>query len=125
MIYKETYLKVCENSGATEVKCIGTLNKKYSTLSDKIVVSIQKINNTINNQKKIPLSKGQVYRAIIINLTKKYTRPNGFSFSFNSNGCVLLDSKGSPLFTRISTAVPYEIRKAGHLKVFALAKVIV
>lgn len=125
MISKETFIKVSENSGVTTVKCIGIFNKKHAKLGDKVTVSIQKLNNAINNEKKTPFLKGQVLHGILVNLKRRQIRLNGFSFSFNENACVLIDQKGAPMFTRVSTVIPYEIRKMGYLKIFSLAKLII
>lgn len=56
MIQQQTSLKVLDNSGAKKVKCIkilGGSKKKYATLGDIIVISVQQLRKKSKKIKKI------------------------------------------------------------------------
>ena len=60
MIQQETILQVADNSGAKTVKCIkvlGGYQKKYATLGDIIVVSIQELRNKSRSRSKFKKGK--------------------------------------------------------------------
>ena len=63
MIQSETYLKVADNTGAKEIKCIrvlGGTRRKYANIGDVVVCSVRKAapNGTVK--------KGEVVKAVIV-----------------------------------------------------------
>ena len=61
MIQSETYLKVADNTGAKEIKCIrvlGGTRRKYANIGDVVVCSVRKAapNGTVK--------KGEVVKAV-------------------------------------------------------------
>ena len=63
MIQEETYLKVADNTGAKEIKCIRVLGgskRKYGNIGDTIVASVRKA--APGGQVK----KGDVVKAVIV-----------------------------------------------------------
>jgi len=77
MIQKQTILKVIDNSGAKNVKCIkilGGSKKRFGYLGDIVVVSIQNLKNKFKISSKV--QKGDVVKALILKTktkTKKKT----------------------------------------------------
>lgn len=60
MIQQQTNLKVIDNSGAKTAKCIkvlGGAKKKYATLGDFIVISVQKLRKKSKKVKKVKKKK--------------------------------------------------------------------
>ena len=67
MIQSETYLKVADNTGAKEIKCIrvlGGTRRKYANIGDVVVCSVRKAapNGTVK--------KGEVVKAVIVRSVK-------------------------------------------------------
>ena len=63
MIQQESYLKVADNTGAKEIKCIRVLGgskRKYGNIGDVIVASVRK--SAPGGQVK----KGEVVKAVIV-----------------------------------------------------------
>ena len=65
MIQQESFLKVADNTGAKEIKCIRVLGgskRKYGNIGDVIVASVRK--STPGGQVK----KGEVVKAVIVRI---------------------------------------------------------
>jgi large subunit ribosomal protein L14 len=72
MIQCETYLKVADNTGAKEIKCIrvlGGAKRKYGNIGDVVVASVRKAapNGTVK--------KGEVVKAVIVPPCRRHLRP--------------------------------------------------
>ncbi|MGB3800260.1 MAG: uL14 family ribosomal protein, partial [Lewinella sp.] len=66
MIQQESRLRVADNSGAREVLCIRVLGgskRRYATIGDQIVVSVQDASPAGN------VKKGSVSRAVVVRTT--------------------------------------------------------
>lgn len=122
MIQQESILKVADNSGAKTVKCIkvlGGFKKRYATLGDIIVVSVQELRNRSKKTSKV--LKGNVFRALILKVKSKYKRKDGTIFSFKKNVVALLTKQGTPVGTRILTPLPKKLKKKKYLKFISLS----
>ena len=72
MIQKGTLLKVIDNSSVYLVKCIGIFEgykKRYASLSQLILVSVQKIRSKTKTLSKV--KKGEIFKAVVVRLKKK------------------------------------------------------
>lgn len=119
MIYPETRLTTCDNSGAKLIKCIKVL--KFSKSSGAkpaslVVVSIRKIRYNKS------IIKGQVCRGLLLRAKKNIQRSTGFSIKFGDNSLVLVDLKHLPIGSRIVGPIYKELRNKDYPKVLALAK---
>ena len=118
MIQMETNLDVADNSGARRVQCIKVLGgskRKYASVGDIIVVSIQEA---------IPkgrVKKGQVMKAVVVRTAKGVRRPDGSLIRFDRNAAVLVNAQGEPVGTRIFGPVTRELRAKNHMKIVSLA----
>jgi large subunit ribosomal protein L14 len=118
MIQMETNLDVADNSGARRVQCIKVLGgskRKYASVGDVIVVSIQEA---------IPkgrVKKGQVMKAVVVRTAKGVRRPDGSLIRFDRNAAVLINAQGEPVGTRIFGPVTRELRGKNHMKIVSLA----
>lgn len=118
MIQMQSTLDVADNSGARRVMCIKVLGgskRKYASLGDVIVVSVQE---AIPNGK---VKKGEVAKAVIVRTSKEVRRADGSYIRFDNNSAVLIDNKGEPVGTRIFGPVARELRSKAYMKIVALA----
>ena len=119
MISVETRLKVADNSGAKELRCIKVLGGtgiRCASIGDIIVVSIQ---DAIPKGK---VKKGAVHRAVIVRTKKAFNRADGSSIRFDSNAAVLIDKQDEPIGTRVFGPVTRELRSnEKFMKIVSLA----
>ena len=119
MIQQQTKLKVSDNSGAKQVKCIkilGGFKKKYNKINETVIVSVQQLRNKAKLNSKV--RKGEVYRAVIIKTKKKSQKKDGSTFKNHENSVILLNKQNKPVATRILSPITKElkIKKFSKLK---------
>ena len=118
MIQQESYLKVADNTGAKEIKCIRVLGgsgRKYGNIGDIIVASVRKA--APGGQVK----KGEVVKAVIVRSAKGVRRNDGTYVRFDENAAVLIKDDNSPRGTRIFGPVAREHREKDYMKILSLA----
>ena len=118
MIQQESYLKVADNTGAKEIKCIRVLGgskRKYGNIGDVIVASVRK--STPGGQVK----KGEVVKAVIVRSAKGVRRADGTYVRFDDNAAVLIKDDKNPRGTRIFGPVARELREKQFMKIVSLA----
>ena len=118
MIQQESYLKVADNTGAKEIKCIRVLGgskRKYGNIGDVIVASVRK--STPGGQVK----KGAVVKAVIVRSAKGVRRADGTYVRFDDNAAVLIKDDKNPRGTRIFGPVARELRDKDYMKILSLA----
>ncbi len=118
MIQQETFLKVADNTGAKEIKCIRVLGgskRKYGNIGDVIVASVRKAapGGTVK--------KGEVVRAVIVRTVKGVRRADGTYVRFDENAAVLIREDKNPRGTRIFGPVARELRDKDYMKILSLA----
>ena len=122
MIQMQTVLDVADNSGAKLVRCIKVLGgsrRRYASLGDIIVVSVQK---------SIPgsaVKPGSVVKGVIVRTKKAVRRDDGSYVRFDRNAVVIVDPAGNPRGTRIFGAVARELRERKFMKIVSLASEVV
>ena len=118
MIQQETFLKVADNTGAKEIKCIRVLGgsgRKYGNIGDVIVASVRKA--APGGQVK----KGEVVKAVIVRSAKGVRREDGTYVRFDENAAVLIREDKNPRGTRIFGPVARELRDKDYMKILSLA----
>ena len=118
MIQQETFLKVADNTGAKELKCIRVLGgskRKYASIGDVIVCSVRKAAPGGS------VKKGDVVKAVIVRSAKGVRRPDGTYVRFDENAAVLLAGDTNPKGTRIFGPVARELRDKDYMKILSLA----
>ena len=118
MIQQETYLKVADNTGAKELKCIRVLGgskRKYASIGDVIVCSVRKAAPGGS------VKKGDVVKAVIVRSAKGVRRADGTYVRFDENAAVLLNGETNPKGTRIFGPVARELRDKDYMKILSLA----
>ncbi|MCI2058035.1 MAG: 50S ribosomal protein L14, partial [Oscillibacter sp.] len=118
MIQQETYLKVADNTGAKEIKCIRVLGgstRRYGNIGDVIVASVRKAapGGTVK--------KGEVVKAVIVRSAKGVRRGDGTYVRFDDNAAVLIGDDKNPKGTRIFGPVARELRDKDYMKILSLA----
>ena len=118
MIQQETFLKVADNTGAKEIKCIRALggsSRKFGNIGDVIVASVRK--STPGGTVK----KGEVVKAVIVRSAKGVRRADGTYVRFDDNAAVLIKDDKNPRGTRIFGPVARELRDKDYMKILSLA----
>ena len=118
MIQQDSYLKVADNTGAKEIKCIRVLGgskRKFGNIGDVIVASVRKATpgGTVK--------KGEVVRAVIVRTCKGVRRADGTYVRFDENAAVLIKDDKNPRGTRIFGPVARELRDKEYMKILSLA----
>ena len=118
MIQQESYLKVADNTGAKEIKCIrvlGSSTRKFGNIGDVIVASVRKA------QPGGTVKKGEVVKAVIVRSAKGVRRNDGTYVRFDDNAAVLIKDDKNPRGTRIFGPVARELRDKDYMKILSLA----
>ena len=118
MIQQESYLKVADNTGAKEIKCIrvlGGAKRKFGNIGDVIVASVRKAapGGTVK--------KGEVVKAVIVRTKRGLRREDGTYVRFDENAAVIIKEDRNPRGTRIFGPVARELRERDYMKILSLA----
>ena len=118
MIQQESFLKVADNTGAKEIKCIrvlGGTGRRYANIGDVIVASVKKA---------APggvVKKGDVVKAVVVRTVSGVHRDDGTYIRFDENAAVLIKEDKTPRGTRIFGPVARELRDKDYMKILSLA----
>ena len=118
MVQPESKLKVADNTGAKEIKCIRVLGgsvRKYGNIGDVIVASVRKA---------APggvVKKGEVVKAVIVRSAQGVRRADGSYVKFDDNAAVIIRDDKNPRGTRIFGPVARELRDKDYMKILSLA----
>jgi large subunit ribosomal protein L14 len=118
MIQMRTNLDVADNSGAKRVQCIKVLGgsrRRYATVGDVIVVSIQE---AIAGSK---VKKGDTAKAVVVRTRREQSRADGSYIKFDDNSAVLINAQFEPIGSRIFGPVARELRGKKFMKIISLA----
>ena len=118
MVQQESYLRVADNTGAKELKCIRVLGgstRRYGNIGDVIVASVRKA--APGGQVK----KGDVVKTVIVRTRKGLRRPDGSYVRFDENAAVIIKDDKSPRGTRIFGPVARELREKDYMRILSLA----
>lgn len=120
MIQLRTKRKVVDNSGVREVRCIQVKRSKRSegTIGKEIVGSVTKVRPGST------WKRGDLVNGLRVMVKKEIRRKGGRWLRQDVNGRVLLNKKGEPIGTRVSGAVPMELRRMGYGKVVSMSEYI-
>ena len=118
MVQEESRLRVADNTGAKELKCIRVLGgstRRYGNIGDVIVCSVRKA--APGGQVK----KGDVVKAVIVRSVKGLRRADGSYVRFDENAAVIIKEDLTPRGTRIFGPVARERREKDFTKILSLA----
>lgn len=110
MLIKESVLKIIDNIGAKNAKCILILGSfKYAKVGDLIMIVLR---NYFNIKNKI--KKKSIYLGIITNTKYWLKRLDGDKCKFNYNGILVFNFQLKFLGTRIKGLLSKELKKKFH-----------
>jgi len=112
MIQQQTILRVCDNSGAREVKCLkvlGGYRKRFAQVGDIIVVCVISLRSTSKKTSKV--KKGCLYKALIIRTKKSIRKKSNSQYNLYENSVALMSTSKNPIGTRIIGPVPSVLKR--------------
>ena len=118
MIQAESRLRVADNSGARELKCVkvlGGAKKRYAKVGEEIIATVTEA---------IPdsmVDKGEVVKALVVRTKSPLKRKDGSYIKFDENAAVIVDNMNNPQGTRIFGPVTRELRDKNQMKIISLA----
>lgn len=118
MIQMQSRMDVADNSGARQVQCIkviGGSHRRTANIGDVVIVSVK---DAIPRGR---VKKGDVKRAVIVRSKFGLQRKYGEKIRFDTNACVIINTNGEPVGTRIFGPVTRELRGKGYMKIVSLA----
>jgi large subunit ribosomal protein L14 len=118
MIQQESMVRIADNSGAKQAKCIrvfGGSRRRYARVGDVIVVAVKDAlpDGTVK--------KGDVAKAVVVRTAKEMRRKDGSYIRFDDNAAVIINDAGEPRATRIFGPVGRELREKRFMKIASLA----
>ena len=118
MVQQESYLRVADNTGAKELKCIRVLGgstRRYGNIGDVIVCSVKKAIPGGN------VKKGEVVKAVVVRSKSGVRRADGSYIRFDENAAVIIKEDKNPRGTRIFGPIARELREKEFTKILSLA----
>ncbi len=123
MIQPRSIVQIADNSGAKVgriFKVLGSSKKRYATLGDLVVLSVQKA------EPRKMVKKKDVLHAVVVRSVNAYRRKDGSYVRFDENAVVILEKgKKEPLAGRVFGPIPREIAEKGFQTIASRAPEIV
>jgi len=121
MISTQTKLKIIDNSGAKKAQTIKIYRGKSGRIGDIIQVSIKYVQ--ANN--KLKISKGSLWKALIVRSKANYRTFQNHYISFTENSIILLNQQHVPIASRILGPIPIQLRTQKQIKILSLASTLI
>lgn len=123
MIQPRSVVQIADNSGAKLgriFKVLGSSKKRYATLGELVVLSVQKA------EPRKQVKKKDVLYAVVVRQKAPFRRKDGTYVRFDENAVVILDNtKKEPLAGRIFGPVPREVGEKGYQTITSRAPEVV
>jgi large subunit ribosomal protein L14 len=125
MIQPRSIVKIADNSGGKigrVFKVLGSSKKRYASIGELVVISVQKAEPRKTTKKK------DVLRAIVVRQKAAFRRKDGSYIRFDENAVVLVvkdPKKKEPVAGRVFGPIPREIGEVGYQKIISLAPEVV
>ena len=123
MIQPQSIVQIADNSGAKlgrVFKVLGSSKKRYASIGELVVLSVQKA------EPRKQVKKKDILYGIVVRQRAPFRRKDGTYVRFYENAVVILDdTRKEPLAGRIFGQVPREIGEAGFQKIISLAPEVV
>ena len=123
MVQPQTIVQIADNSGAKigrVFKVLGASKKRYASIGELVVLSVQKA------EPRKQVKKKDVLFGLVVRQKAPFRRKDGTYVRFDENAVVILDNaKKEPLAGRIFGPVPREIGEMGYQKIISLAPEVV
>ena len=118
MIQAESKVKIADNTGAKEIKCIKVLGgskRRYARIGDIFVATVK-----VANPGGV-VKKSEIVKAVLVRSKKQYRRRDGSYIRFDENAAVIIDNTNNPRGTRIFGPVARELREKNFMKIISLS----
>ena len=123
MIQDRSIIKITDNSGAKigrVFKILGSSKKRWATIGEVVVLSVQKA-----EPRKLAKKKDILY-GVIVRQKQPFSRADGSYIRFDENAVVIIEKgKQEPIAGRVFGPIPREIAELGFKKIASLAPEIV
>ncbi|MDZ4205743.1 MAG: 50S ribosomal protein L14 [Patescibacteria group bacterium] len=123
MIQPQSIVQIADNSGAKlgrVFKVLGSSKKRYASIGELVVLSVQKA------EPRKQVKKKDILYGIVVRQRAPFRRKDGTYVRFDENAVVILDTtKKEPLAGRVFGPVPREIGEMGFQKIISLAPEVV
>ena len=119
MIQIQTQLKINDNSGIKTGQCIKIYKRKVGKIGDIILISVKKLRS--NKKKKVKITKGNLFKALIVHTSYQKKSTIGNMIKFDKNCIIILNNQNKPLGTRIFGPITTEFRKKKNFKILSLS----
>ena len=119
----QTKVRIIDNSGALQARCIKIYDGNLSGTGSIILISVQKVQTKF--VKKIKILKGEIYKALVVRTKfKKNSRFQEY-VSFNENSVILLNKMGLPMGNRLVGPVPFILRSKKKVKILSMCSSVI
>ncbi|MFZ2484793.1 MAG: 50S ribosomal protein L14 [Minisyncoccia bacterium] len=123
MVQPQSIVQIADNSGAKigrVFKVLGSSKKRYASIGELVVLSVQKA------EPRKQVKKKDVLFGVVVRQRAPFRRKDGTYVRFDENAVVILDNaKKEPLAGRVFGPVPREIGEMGFQKIISLAPEVV
>ena len=123
MVQPQSIVQIADNSGARigrVFKVLGSSKKRYASIGELVVISVQKA------EPRKQVKKKDVLFGVVVRQKAPFRRKDGTYVRFDENAVVILDNaKKEPLAGRIFGPVPREVGEMGFQKIISLAPEVV
>ncbi len=123
MIQPQTIVQIADNSGAKLgriFKVLGSSKKRYASIGELVVLSVQKA------EPRKSVKKKDVLYAVVVRQKAPFRRKDGTYVRFDENAVVILDNaKKEPMAGRVFGPVPREIGEKGYQTIISRAPEVV
>ncbi len=123
MIQPRSIVQIADNSGAKVgriFKVLGSSKKRYATLGELVVLSVQKA------EPRKAVKKKDVLHAVVVRTKNAFRRKDGSYVRFDENAVVILEKgKKEPLAGRVFGPIPRELAEKGFQTIASRAPEIV
>lgn len=123
MVQPQSIVKIADNTGALigrVFKVLGSSKKRYATIGELVVISVQKAMPRKQAKKK------DVLYAVVVRQKAPFRRKDGSYIRFDENAVVIVvKDKKEPVAGRVFGPIPREIGEAGYQKIISLAPEVV
>ena len=122
MIQIGSSLNIIDNSGAKIAQCIRVITRhkaQYAQIGDTILVSIKKVRK--KRRDPLKMTKGKIYKALILRTKTRFKKMNGNSYRFLENGAILMTKQNKLIATRILGLITREFRYTKFARLLILS----
>ncbi|MBA3733241.1 50S ribosomal protein L14 [Patescibacteria group bacterium] len=123
MVQPQSIVKIADNTGGTVgrvFKVLGSSKKRYASIGELVVISVQKA------QPRKATKKKDVLYAVVVRQRAPFRRKDGSYIRFDENAVVIvMKDKKEPVAGRVFGPIPREIGEVGYQKIISLAPEVV